>query len=153
MAVTDTISSGQVSHPVTIVIFGASGDLTHRKLIPALYMAFAQGLLPQTFAIVGFARRDYSGSVYRDMMADAIRSFARIPADEASVERFIEHIHYHRGDISDYAAYEALREVLKNDETYPANRLYYLSIIPSLFETAVEYLRQSGLIAGGMLES
>jgi glucose-6-phosphate 1-dehydrogenase len=147
MAEAKRMASGRVSSPVTIVIFGASGDLTRRKLIPALYVAFAQGLLPASFSIVGFARRDYTDSVFRDMMAEAVKTFSRVPAEEDRVARFVEHIRYHRGDIADPAAYEALRDRLQDAHTYPVNRLYHLSIMPSLFEAATGHLKRSGLIA------
>jgi len=138
---------GRVSDPVTIIIFGASGDLTHRKLIPALYIAYAQGLLPSMFTIVGFARRDYGDAIFRGMVADSVKEFSRIPAADETVARFVEHIHYHKGDISSPAAYAELKEKFREEELYPGNRLYYLSIMPSLFETAVDLLKQSGLIA------
>ncbi|MCF7818911.1 MAG: glucose-6-phosphate dehydrogenase [Kiritimatiellales bacterium] len=137
----------RVKDPVTIVIFGASGDLTHRKLIPALYTAYTQNLLPENFTIFGFARRDYDDEIFRGIMADAIKEFSRLPAAEETVMRFVAHIRYHKGDISNPNTYAELTEKFKNGEVYPANRLYYLSIIPSLFETAVSSLKQSGLIA------
>ncbi len=142
------IGESRVSDPVTIVIFGASGDLTRRKLIPALFIAYAQNLLPATFAIVGFARRDYDDEIFRDMMAKDIKAFSRVPANEETVARFVEHIRYHKGDISSPDAYGELREKFRDTETYPENRLYYLSIIPSLFEPAVGLLKSEGLIAG-----
>ncbi len=138
---------GRLNDPVTIVIFGASGDLAHRKLIPALYIAFAQDLLPLRFTIVGFARRDYDDATFRGMMADSVKKFSRIPADDETVARFVEHIRYHRGDISSPDAYAELTEKFADVEIYPENRLYYLSIVPSLFGPAVELLKQSGLIA------
>ncbi|HEY5653239.1 MAG TPA: hypothetical protein VIR63_02585, partial [Pontiella sp.] len=67
MSLSGTIDESRVTDPVTIVIFGASGDLTHRKLIPALYIAYAQKLLPEKFTIVGFARRDYDAEMFRGM--------------------------------------------------------------------------------------
>jgi len=142
-----TIGESRVNDPVTIVIFGASGDLTHRKLVPALFIAFTQNLLPDRFRIVGFARRDYDDAIFRDMMAGAIREFSRLPAEEDDVQRFIGHVHYHKGDIAEPEAYDALKDRLGDTETYPENRLYYLSIIPDLFETAVQTLKSSGLIA------
>jgi glucose-6-phosphate 1-dehydrogenase len=147
MAAAGRLSEGRVNDPVTIVIFGASGDLAHRKLIPALYIAYAQNLLPPSFTIVGLARRDYDDAVFRGMMVESVKAFSRIPSEEETLARFVEHIHYHRGDISTPKAYAELAERLRDVETYPENRLYYLSIIPSLFEPAVELLRQSGLIA------
>ena len=147
MTTSGTLGEGRVNDPVSIVIFGASGDLTHRKLIPALYMAFANNLLPPEFTIIGFARRDYDDSVFRAMLAESIRKFSRVPADEETIGRFVEHIRYHRGDISTPEAYEALKDKFNDTETYPENRLYYLSTMPSLFESTVQLLKQSGLIA------
>ena len=141
------VGAGRVANPATIVIFGASGDLTHRKLMPALYATFSQGLLPERFAIVGFARRDYTDETFRDLLAESIRSFSRLPVDESRLADFLGHIRYHRGDISDPAAYAALKARFRDLETYPANRLYYLSVIPSLFEAAVRLLCESGLVA------
>jgi len=142
-----SIGGSRVHDPVTIVIFGASGDLTHRKLIPALFIAYAQDLLPETFTIVGFARRDYDDATFCGLLTDSIKEFSRLPADEETVQRFVEHIRYHKGDISSSDAYAELKEKFQDVETFPENRLYYLSINPSLFETAVESLKQSGLIA------
>jgi glucose-6-phosphate 1-dehydrogenase len=146
MGASGMIGENRVYEPVTLVIFGASGDLTCRKLIPALYIAYAQSLLPENFTIVGLARRDYDDETFRGMMADAIKEFSRLPADAETVAGFVAHIRYHKGDISSPDAYAALKEKFRDLETYPENRLYYLSIIPSLFETAVASLRQSGLI-------
>jgi len=141
------VGESRVKDSVTIVIFGASGDLTKRKLIPALYIAFTRKLLPDDFAIVGVARRDYDDTVFREMMTAAIHEFSRLPADDETVARFVQRIDYHRGDISTAEAYTALRERLNDTERYPENRIYYLSIIPSLFETAAQLLKQSDLIA------
>ncbi len=146
MPATQSIGESRVSEPVTIVIFGASGDLTHRKLIPALYISYAQGLLPERFTIVGFARRDYDDAVFRGMLADSIKEFSRVSADDETVARFVEHIRYHKGDISTPEAYLALKEKLTDTETYPENHLYYLSVIPDLFHTAVHNLQQNGMI-------
>lgn len=136
----------RVNDPVTIVIFGASGDLTHRKLIPALYIAYAQNLLPDKFTIVGFARRDYDDDIFRGMMDEAIREFSRLDVDEEKLATFIQHIRYHKGDISAADAYTDLKEKFSDTATYPENRLFYLSIIPDLFKTAVQYLKESGLV-------
>ena len=144
---TGNVAESRIQDPVTIVIFGASGDLTHRKLIPALYVAFVQDLLPEQFAIIGFARRDYDDEIFRDMLAESIRQFSRIPAEEEAVVRFVGHIHYHKGDLSTPEAYAALKERLLDTGTFPENRLFYLSIMPSLFEPAVQLLKKAGLVA------
>ena len=146
MSPSGTISESRVKDPVTIVIFGATGDLTHRKLIPALYIAYIQDLLPSEFTIVGFARRDYDDAIFQGQMAESIKEFSRLPAETETVERFVKHIRYHKGDISTGQAYEDLRHKFEDVEAYPQNRLFYLSIIPSLFETAVRELKQSRLV-------
>ncbi|MBT8042396.1 MAG: glucose-6-phosphate dehydrogenase, partial [Pontiella sp.] len=140
------IGESRVQDPVTIVIFGASGDLTHRKLIPALYIAYTQDLLPERFAIVGFARRDYDDEIFQGMMADAIREYSRLPVEKDTVAQFVEHIRYHKGDISTPEAHQALKQRFEDPESYPENRLFYLSTIPSLFKTTVQLLNESGLI-------
>ena len=147
MSGTGTIGESRVQDPVTVVIFGASGDLTHRKLIPALYIAFAQDLLPERFTIVGCARRDYDDASFRGMMTDSIKEFSRLPADAETVGRFVEHIYYHKGDISAPEAYADLKKRFQDTDTYPENHLFYLSIIPSLFETVVQHLKETDLIA------
>jgi len=142
-----SVSESRVQDPVTIVIFGASGDLAHRKLVPALFAAYVQELLPECFTIVGFARRDYTNETFRSMMVDSVKEFSRLPVDDEIVARFTEHIRYHQGDISAPEAYADLKEKFHDLEIYPENRLYYLSIIPSLFEPAVRLLKGAGLVA------
>ncbi len=147
MSTSGPVGESRVQEPVTIVIFGATGDLTHRKLIPALYIAYAQNLLPAQFTIVGFARRDYDDKIFRGMMAESIKEFSRLAAEEETVERFVQHIRYHKGDLSTQEAYDELKQKFEDVETYPANRLYYLSIIPSLFKTAVQLLKRTGMVS------
>ena len=104
-----SIGESRVNDPVTIVIFGASGDLTHRKLIPALYIAYAQDLLPETFTIIGFARRDYDDATFRGLLTDSIKEYSRLPADDETGRRFAEHIRYHKGEISSRDAFPELK--------------------------------------------
>ena len=136
----------RIEDSVTLVIFGASGDLTHRKLMPALYIAFVQGRLPEKFAIVAFARREYQTASYCEMLRESIHEFSRIDVSEEQLELFLEHVSYHRGDIADPAAYEALGQRLMQTERYPENHLFYLSVIPDLFGTAVHSLKRAGLV-------
>jgi glucose-6-phosphate 1-dehydrogenase len=135
----------RIEEPVTFVISGASGDLTRRKLIPALYTLFKEGALTNDFAIVGFARRDYDNRSFCKMIGDALREHSRTATDEPSLNAFCSHLSYHRGDLSDPAAYAGLKEKLDGG-TLPANRLFYLSITPDLVEPAVTGLQQAGLI-------
>src|SRR5262252_10152373 len=92
----------KVVEPCTIVIFGASGDLTERKLIPALYHLFKDRQLPAEFRILGFARREKTDASWREELRAALGMFSRTkPVDEAVWTAFAGSIHYCRGDISD----------------------------------------------------
>ncbi|MBI9020074.1 MAG: glucose-6-phosphate dehydrogenase [Verrucomicrobia bacterium] len=136
----------KVKEPVTFVIFGASGDLTRRKLMPALYTLFREGALANDFTIVGFARRDYEGAAFCELIGTALREYSRLPVEEESLTAFCSHLIYHRGDLSDPAAYSSLREKFEGDNALPANRLFYLSIDPGLIDPTVTQLSASGLI-------
>lgn len=139
-------TQSRVTDPVTLVVFGASGDLARRKLIPALFAAYVQKLLPQHFAVMGVARREYDDVIFRDLMGAAIQEFSREPADAQTIGRFVEHLHFHRGDITEPEVFTALAEQLRDTETFPANRIYYLSIAPMLFGPTVRSLHDAGLI-------
>jgi glucose-6-phosphate 1-dehydrogenase len=135
----------RIEEPVTFVIFGASGDLTRRKLVPALYTLFKEGALIKDFAIVGFARRDYETHSFCVLMEEALRKHSRIPVDEKSLKAFCSHLSYHRGDLSDPEAFAGLKAKF-DDGTLPANRLFYLSIESGLIESTVNNLKTAGLI-------
>lgn len=135
----------RIEEPVTFVIFGASGDLTRRKLVPALYALFKDGALTKDFAIAGFARRDYDDASFRKLMEDSLREHSRTETDEASLKSFCSHLSYHRGDLSDAQAYAGLHTRFATG-ALPANRLFYLSITPELVESTVDNLKKAGLI-------
>jgi glucose-6-phosphate 1-dehydrogenase len=119
--------------PCTIVIFGASGDLTARKLIPALYHLFGEGHLPEPFRVVGVARREKTDASWREELLAALKRFSRTqPVDVARWEAFAERLHYHRGDLQDPATYQTLRERLEGfaDERLRRNLRFYLAISP-----------------------
>ncbi len=130
----------------TLTIFGATGDLNHRKLMPALYALYRGGLLPETFAIVGFARRDYDDRSFRAWLRETLPKYSRVPVEPADLEAFLARVFYHRADLeADPAAFTAYRARLKA-ERFPPNRLFYLSVKPELFGSIVERLRESGLV-------
>ncbi len=132
-----------------MVIFGASGDLTHRKLIPALYNLAVDGLLPKDFAVIGFARKPKTNEEFRNEMTEAVKQFSRTkPIDEALWERFSSTLYYHQGDYSTLADYEklcgTLSEVDQNHNTQ-GNRLFYLSTPPEVYNAIIKNLGESGL--------
>lgn len=134
-----------IEDPVTFVIFGATGDLTRRKLMPALYTLFNDGTLTKDFVIVGFARRDYDNLSFCKLMEEALREHNRTPVDEKSLKDFCSHLCYHRGDLADPEAYVGLKEKF-DAGTLPANRLFYLSITPDLIDSTVNNIQRAGLI-------
>ena len=131
----------------TIVIAGATGDLTRRKLVPALFNLRCKGRLPERLNIVGYARSDYSDDQFRELMREGTREFGDLAAGQAQWEEFARHIYYVRGDVGSAEALEGLGKRLEELEEgrRPANRLFYLSIAPTLYETAIVNLGASGL--------
>lgn len=139
----------KVATPCTIVIFGASGDLTARKLIPALYHLFKERQMPTAFRIVGFARRAKTDDAWRTELREALGKFSRTqPVDEAVWQQFAANVFYSPGDLTDPAAYAQLRQRLDSfgQPELRHNLLFYLAISPSQFGPAVEQLHQAGLL-------
>ncbi len=135
--------------PGTIVIFGASGDLTARKLIPALYHLYAEKQLPQPFRIIGVARRPKTSESWRQELLEALQRFSRTqPVDVGIWEAFAKNVVYCEGDISQSATYVTLRGQLESfgDEALRNNLLFYLAIQPSQFAEVGEFLHQAGLL-------
>ncbi|MBN1268694.1 MAG: glucose-6-phosphate dehydrogenase [Kiritimatiellae bacterium] len=135
-----------VDEPFTLVIFGASGDLTLRKLLPALFALFVDGLLPERFAIIGFARREWTDESFREKVREGLHQHGRVPGGESRCDDFCRHVFYHRGDLTDGFFYGKLRERWESGEQFPANRLFYLATRPELFVDVALHLDESGLI-------
>ena len=136
----------RMTEPLTVVIFGATGDLTQRKLVPALFAMFQQGLLPDRFAVVGVARREYDDAGFRALLGEGLARFSRLPVDPAAAAAFLDRITYHRGDIEEPATLPALARRLSDRAAYPAPCLYYLSVKPDLFAPTLLRMKESGLI-------
>ena len=136
----------------SIVIFGASGDLTARKLIPALYQLCKDGQMPSDFRIIGFARREKTDDAWRDELRNDLNQFSRSkPVDEKVWCRFAANLSYCVGDLTDPAAYTKLEAKLTSFASPPLrqNLLFYLATQPSQFGGVVERLSAAGLIRPG----
>src|SRR5215467_3581774 len=134
--------------PCCLVIFGASGDLTHRLLVPALYNLAAGGLLPDAFAIIGIARREMSNDAFRSDLAQALRRFAIRGIDERITRRLLARTTYVNGDADDPSTYERLDRELAQVERACAtggNRLFYLATPPSAFAPISRHLGRSSI--------
>ncbi len=139
----------KLTEPCSIVIFGASGDLTARKLIPAFYHLCKDKLMPPDFRVIGFARRDKTDESWRAELREALNQFSRTkPVDEKIWQAFEKNIFYCVGDLNDAAAYQKLEQKLNSFKSAPLrkNLLFYLATQPSQFGVAVEQLHNAKLL-------
>lgn len=142
------------SHPTVFFIFGATGDLTSRKLIPALYNLFLDGWMPSNFAIVGMGRTEYTDEKFRALLQDAIGKFSRNgKADEDQWKKFSNHLYFQVSEISEDKGYKEQSDRLKKlSVEWGAEPcvIYYLAVAPRFFGTIAEKLSQFGLTGNAM---
>ena len=142
--------------PCALVIFGASGDLTRRKLLPAVFNLNLSRSLPSGFAVVGVARREKTNESFRAEMKEGVAQFSRRkPVDPALWADFERGISYVRGQLDDASTYTKLREhldELDRERGTRKNRLYYLAVPPAEFATIVGNLKEAGLVADAAQE-
>src|SRR6185503_8965245 len=135
-----------------MVIFGASGDLTKRKLVPALWSLFQSRVLPEPFAVIGVSRTEMSNEVFRTHMREAISDFARVQPPSPRVwDRFAQTLFYYTADPADAGIYPGLGDFIKQVERErgtSGNRLFYLSTPPSLYPHIVNRLGEAGFQRG-----
>jgi glucose-6-phosphate 1-dehydrogenase len=138
----------RIAGPSTLVIFGVTGDLSRKKLMPAVYDLANRGLLPPGFGLVGFARRDWSDEDFEKVVLEAVQKYARTPFDEAVWAQLRSGIRFVVGEFDDDSAFDRLSETLTElDATRGTmgNHAFYLSIPPKSFPVVTEQLRRSGL--------
>jgi glucose-6-phosphate 1-dehydrogenase len=134
--------------PTTLVIFGASGDLARRKLLPALYNLAHEGALPERFNLIGISRREMSDDEFRGQAREAIAEFSRSKPSEAVLDGLIERMSYIGNSFDDtegYAKIGAACDALDEEAGLPLNRVYYLSTAPEYFPVITEALKANGL--------
>lgn len=142
--------TSRVIDPCILVIFGATGDLTGRKLIPAIYHLGREGLLPSNFACVGFARRPKSNEEFRQELKQDVMSYSRTqPIDEPFWANFQEQIFYHRSEFDSDEGYKTLAHQLAQIDARNGtrgNRIFYLSVPPKYFPVIIKQLHAFNLI-------
>ena len=141
---------GRPGDPCVMVIFGASGDLTRRKLIPALYNLAKYNLLPRNFAVVGIARSPMSTEEFRTKLGQDLKEFVEGPVDPALQEWFEHHAFYIAGEFGDGGTYQQLKETLqKVDKEFSThgNYFFYLATAPDFFGPIVDQLASIGLLS------
>jgi glucose-6-phosphate 1-dehydrogenase len=137
---------------VTIVIFGGAGDLTHRKLIPALYNLHVDGLLPDKTAIVGVGRKAMSDGQYREFAKDGVTRFSRRPIDEAKWQTFAASLFFVAAEIDGeqgLAPLGARLDIIEHERGGSRERIYYLALPSSLFVPTVRQLQKARFVSRG----
>lgn len=139
----------RIAGPSALVIFGVTGDLSRKKLMPAVYDLANRGLLPPGFALVGFARRDWEDQDFAEVVYDAVRQHARTEFREETWKHLLQGIRFVSGEFGDPDAFRRLRETVEKldvERGTMGNHAYYLSIPPKDFALVAEQLRASGLV-------
>src|SRR5690606_23861357 len=137
-----------IAGPSSLVIFGVTGDLSRKKLMPAVYDLANRGLLPPGFSLVGFARRDWADQDFSKQVRDAVRNHARTPFRESTWQQLAQGFRFVPGDFGDDAAFDTLEKTVREmDETQGTggNYAFYLSIPPRFFDLVCKQLARSGL--------
>jgi glucose-6-phosphate 1-dehydrogenase len=144
-----SVSSVSLPAPFTLVIFGATGDLTARKLLPALFSLFHRQYLPAHFAIVGVGRRPKTDEQFREDAQKAITAFGEDKTADVRASGFGPHLYYHRADFTSAEGQQSLAQRLQRLEQelgLPGNRLFYLATDPEYFTPIIEQLSAQKLI-------
>lgn len=135
--------------PAVMVIMGATGDLTHRKLMPALYDLAVERALPHGFSIVGFSRQDLAHSDFRASMKESVGQYARHPIQEDVWESFAQALFFQQADFGDMNCFQELGKLLEKidaERGIPGNRIFYLATPPTVFSVISDMLGKSGLV-------
>jgi glucose-6-phosphate 1-dehydrogenase len=135
-------------HPATLVIFGATGDLTMRKLGPALYNLAHEGALPERFNLIGVSRRDLGDEGFRDSLRESIERYSRRSPDPSVLDALLARVRYVPGAFDDAGGYQRLAKALQEfdqEAGLPVNRVFYLSTAPGFFPVIVDALGAAGL--------
>jgi glucose-6-phosphate 1-dehydrogenase len=135
-------------HPTTLVIFGATGDLAHRKLLPAIYNLAHEGALPERFNLIGVSRSDLSDEEFQQQARESIAEFSRRTPDDTVLDSLVGRMRYVSGSFDDASMYDRLgkaTEEFDREAEMVFNRLFYLSTAPSFFPVIAEALGEHGL--------
>ena len=138
----------RIAGPCAVVLFGVTGDLARKKLMPAIYDLANRGLLPPGFALVGFARRDWDGEDFAQLVHDSVKERSRTPFREEVWQQLMEGIRFVAGDFTDDAAFQTLADTLAELDSQRGtggNHAFYLSIPPKFFDLVVSQLNKFGL--------
>lgn len=134
--------------PNIFIIFGSTGDLTYRKLLPAVYNLYIQNVLPKDFFVICIGRREFSQEVYKENVKESLKEFAANTYSEEKWEKFYEVFQYLKLDFVDDETYGDLKELINKlckDKNYRENILYYMAVAPQYFPLIIDRLDKNGL--------
>jgi len=134
-----------VHHPTTLLIYGASGDLTERKLIPAFYNLYRKGRLNENLKIVGSARTEFSDPEFCDHLEEGLKEFSPDTYQKEIWDEFKNQLSYIPSDLTVPEDYLRVKDYLDELEGEPTNRIYYLAIAPRFYQETIEHLGEAGL--------
>lgn len=129
----------------TYVIFGATGNLTKKKLLPALYHLEDAGRLPDGMKILGFGRREWSNEQWREKVAQILASKTRGEVKPQTLENLLQRLHFLNGDLEDKSSFQRLKDTLGNNELFPNNLVFYMAISPKAYAKTAQLLAAVGL--------
>jgi glucose-6-phosphate 1-dehydrogenase len=142
----------RIAGPSSLVIFGVTGDLSRKKLMPAVYDLANRGLLPAGFSLVGFARREWKNQDFGKVVKEAVKQYARTPWNESVWKQLSENIRFVSGEFDDDAAFDRLKATIDELDAKVGtngNHAFYLSIPPKAFAQVCTQLKRSGLAEAG----
>ena len=146
----------RIAGPSALVIFGVTGDLSRRKLMPAVYDLANRGLLPPSFALVGFARREWSDQEFAETVKSAVEEHSRTGFSEEQWERLADGIRFVEGSFDDDAAFDELKQTLAEldaEHGTDGNHAFYLAIPPAAFPTVLSQLKRTGMAVSGTADT
>ncbi|WP_432355959.1 glucose-6-phosphate dehydrogenase [Sporosarcina sp. A2] len=133
---------------MTVVLFGATGDLAKRKLFPALYNLYVENKMPEVFSVIGLGRTPYTDDVFQTKVEQSLRAFSRSKIQDEGFQQFLSSFRYSTFDATEPTSYEQLNDLIERRErelNLPENRLFYLSVAPSLIDVITSNLATSGV--------
>jgi glucose-6-phosphate 1-dehydrogenase len=142
----------RIAGPSSLVIFGVTGDLSRKKLMPAVYDLANRGLLPAGFSLVGFARREWKNQDFGKVVKEAVKQYARTPWNESVWKQLSENIRFVSGEFDDDASFDRLKATIDELDAKVGtngNHAFYLSIPPKAFAQVCQQLKRSGLADAG----
>lgn len=138
----------RIAGPASLVLFGATGDLSRRKLLPAIYDLANRGLLPPSFALTGVGRQEWDNATFAEIFLEAVKAHARTPFDEHSWQLLARGVRYVRGDSADAATFDELARTVDRldvERGTGGNHAFYLAVPPAVFPVILDQLQRSGL--------